>query len=773
MEYVRINNRKNFLLANIPDHVPGLPSYIYFWREQKKRCIEGFWGIDNERVNIDIRDDDPYSDIKAKGEQSWRYIPPALYFYANFGTIKKRIEGAPKSAPQRKARPDLRDIDWEFFYNWMEARGFSGFDGDNEYTCNRDVLLYEKEEIDKKELLALVNNKSNVLYKGKVKKYKEASEYLRELFKNPLGNPVYDNDPKNLFVFTARSVGKSYWAAIVNAHEIRFDGSKEYNREIQGEIAEVVIGASIKDKSKDLIDKVKMSFENFPGKYKEGSVDEIPSPLERIMTGSTAPGTNNYWRNVYKTYDQNGGNAQVQGSGSGLKHVIFTKQNPEAAVGGRNTTITIEEVGLTGDILHNIYSACESNLNPAGQKMGSALYIGTSGNLSKIQGPMRIFQNPADYNMIGFDNKWEATGRKIGWFIPAIYGYNEFRDENGNLDVERATAKWQKEHDDKKSSIDSTALDYFLMYYPMEPSHMFLSAKTNKFPLVILNKRKAEHLSNKKLLNAGLRGYFSQKGNEVTWDVLDRVYPIREYPLPKNKSSIGCVEMWEPPRQDTLGEKDRFRYIAALDPVDDDEDDTTGSSGRSLQSFFIFDLYTDRIVLEYSARTPFAADFYEQVRLALIYYNCKLLYENQKKGLYWHMDKKNSLNYLEDTPKETKDSDHIGGRDTKNIHKGVWINTFLKNRGLKLLEEYLRTQAINKVEGVCNAEIIRGIALIEELLLYSKDVENADRISSLIVLMLYREFRKLKLEKKRKKTKIKIKNDDFWTRNIKQYETFV
>lgn len=33
-------------------------------------------------------------------------------------------------------RPDLRDIEWLFFINFTIARGFSGFEGDEEFTGN-------------------------------------------------------------------------------------------------------------------------------------------------------------------------------------------------------------------------------------------------------------------------------------------------------------------------------------------------------------------------------------------------------------------------------------------------------------------------------------------------------------------------------------------------------------------------------------------------------------------------------------------------------------
>jgi len=60
-------------------------------------------------------------------------MPPKLYFYANYGTIYRNIKGAKAKLP---ARPRIRDIEWMVHYNYLEARGFSGFADDPDYSCN-------------------------------------------------------------------------------------------------------------------------------------------------------------------------------------------------------------------------------------------------------------------------------------------------------------------------------------------------------------------------------------------------------------------------------------------------------------------------------------------------------------------------------------------------------------------------------------------------------------------------------------------------------------
>ena len=104
MGFIVINNRKNFLIDKLPVMHPKSREYIEFWREHKKRCIEGFWGIDDAGVKEDVKK------IKRTVEDhkgNWRWMPPNLYFYVNFGIILHQPEDAPKTAPKKKIRPLL------------------------------------------------------------------------------------------------------------------------------------------------------------------------------------------------------------------------------------------------------------------------------------------------------------------------------------------------------------------------------------------------------------------------------------------------------------------------------------------------------------------------------------------------------------------------------------------------------------------------------------------------------------------------------------------
>lgn len=64
------------------------------------------------------------------------------------------------------------------------------------------------------------------------------------------------------------------------------------------------------------------------------------------------------------------------------------------------------------------------------------------------------------------------------------------------------------------------------------------------------------------------------------------------------------------------------RYILGADPYDNDEANT-----MSLGSIFVLDLWTDKIVAEYTGRPMYAEDYFEICRRLCIFYNGQLNYE--------------------------------------------------------------------------------------------------------------------------------------------------
>lgn len=729
-----INNRKNFLFQDHPQLHPESLNYIKYWKEIKRRVIEGYWGQDT-------------TDPNEKG--MWRFMPPQLYFYVNICYILHKEEGAAKTAPRKKVHPNLDDIDWDFMYKYIEARGFSGFKDDDVYTCCRDVDLFEKGKIPEIDIPKSAYNK-----KGKLKKYIPAREYIMQLHDKPLGLPLYDNDAKNMVLLGSRGAGKSYWVSQgCILHEIITDGAKEYTEETikYPSKVEVFVGAAIASKSSEMLEKTQMALDNLPGVWKPGTEDEVPSPLYKKMSGTLAPNNiKSPWRCEYEK--KLAGEWKKVGSGSNVKHGIWTIENPEAAAGGRYVLVVAEEFGL----MSNSVAVHMSNIPTMfiEHKFGTALYLGTGGNIEKIQQSQSIFCDPENFECLEFDDIWENTG-KIGYFIPATYSNRKFKDSNGNTKVEEAEAYYNAIREKKRKAKSGSSLDMEMMNYPLVPSEMFLNKAHNKFPLADLKQRLSELLTDEKILNASYKGHFIYgEDGKVEWKNED-IMPIREFPVRDVNNISGCWELYQMPVyvNDVIP---YGRYYFSLDPVDDDSND---DKTRSLQSCFIIDMFTDTIVAEYTGRTQFAKDFYEQVRRALIYYNARMLYENNKKGVFAYFEQKNSLYLLEDTPEILKDMDMQKLITTGNKSKGVYMNEALINWGIELYAQWLMSQAYGKAEGVTNAHVLKSVGLIRESLIWSKDI-NADRVSSIIILMILRETKIKQIESSKKNTSKPKKSQD-------------
>lgn len=351
MEFLRINNRNNFIIEEVPLINPNSRRYTSWWKEQKERCIDGYWSIDDEDIEVDISVKNP---IFPEENNNWRFIPPACYFYINFGTILVNIKGVAGS--KVKAKPNLDDIEWEFHYNLMEARGFSGFEFDEEFSCNRFLVdkLYQNDDSLKERCVDKHGNVIKHLHDNFFKKdgarktFIPCRQYIRQLFNKNMGRPTYANIPQNMMILGTRDGGKSYLSGGAIAHELTFDGVRRYDKNPEvSPIAEIVVGAAISDKSRDLMSKVKLIMDNLPGTWKPNTTAEVPAPFFKHMSGSI--GANKEWTHKYLKIV--GSDWKNFGSMSNVKHRVFTTENTEAAAGGRLVTIVIEEVGLLSNVI--------------------------------------------------------------------------------------------------------------------------------------------------------------------------------------------------------------------------------------------------------------------------------------------------------------------------------------------------------------------------------------------------------------------------------------
>ena len=217
--------------------------------------------------------------------------------------------------------------------------------------------------------------------------------------------------------------------------------------------------------------------------------------------------------------------------------------------------------------------------------------------------------------------------------------------------------------------------------------------------------------------------------------------PIRSFPHDDNKMD-GAIEFYEQPVKGDDGKPMPGRYIAGLDPYDDDASHTT-----SLGSLFVLDLMTDRIVCEYTGRPKFADEMYEIVRRVCLWYDARLNYENNKKGLFAYFSRMHCVHLLTETLDILRDQQLVKEKGYGNKACGTNATQPVNRYARARLREWLLEPAqVPSGEGdgstasVPRLYTLRCRALIQELAQWTPE-GNYDRVSAMGMLMLLREDR--------------------------------
>lgn len=393
---------------------------------------------------------------------------------------------------------------------------------------------------------------------------------------------------------------------------------------------------------------------------------------------------------------------------------------------------------------------------------------------SDFAAAQKIMYSPRAFNMYPVQNVYDKVGQgrpEFVFFFPAYINRNGCYNKDGISDVTKALLEILiNRYTVKYNSTDLNLITKTISEHPIVPQEAILRSRGNMFPVTQLTERLNELDKNPNGFDSTYIGTLVQnsKGDIEFTPTMDN--PIREFPLNDNKYT-GALEIYEMPQKDSSGKVFAGRYIMGLDPVNNDQADTL-----SLTSVFVLDLFTDRIVAEYTGRTDYADDALELVRKLCIFYNAKCLYENNIKGPYAYFSSRRCLHYLADTPEYLRDKQIIKYQGFGNTSKGVAASMPVNNYANGLIREWLIKpvtivvnedgQEVEKV--VTNMAFVRNRALLQELISYNPD-GNFDRIRALGMVMLYRgEFiDKYEGDLSRTRLQEKIEEDSYF----KQYDT--
>lgn len=552
----------------------------------------------------------------------------------------------------------------------------------------------------------------------------------------------------------SRGVGKSFTMAALAAKRFLMGESKEASKRV-----ETFIASYRKDYLND--DGILNKFES----YIDWCAENTEFPRKRLISSMN----NMHWQSGYKE------NASEAKKGS-LNEVIgvSVKDSEGKLRGKRGAFIGLEEFGSFPNLI-GLYGTLRPSMEDGDVVFGMIYCQGTAGDKdSDFAAAQKIMYSPRAFNMYPVQNVYDKVGQgrpEFVFFFPAYINRNGCYNKDGISDVTKALLEILiNRYTVKYNSTDLNLITKTISEHPIVPQEAILRSRGNMFPVTQLTERLNELDKNPNGFDSTYIGTLVQnsKGDIEFTPTMDN--PIREFPLNDNKYT-GALEIYEMPQKDSQGKVFAGRYIMGLDPVNNDQADTL-----SLTSVFVLDLFTDRIVAEYTGRTDYADDALELVRKLCIFYNAKCLYENNIKGPYAYFSSRRCLHYLADTPEYLRDKQIIKYQGFGNTSKGVAASMPVNNYANGLIREWLIkpvTIVVNEdgqdVERVVtNMSFVRNRALLQELISYNPD-GNFDRIRALGMVMLYRgEFiDKYEGDLSRTRHQEKIKEDNYF----KQYDT--
>ena len=456
---------------------------------------------------------------------------------------------------------------------------------------------------------------------------------------------------------------------------------------------------------------------------------------------------------------------------------ITSKDDESKLRGSRGVLYLLEEAGSFPRLL-NLYQVLRPSVEDGNRVFGLIYGYGTSGdNDSDFSSMQELMYNPDGYNIKGVPNVYDKEGqgrKKFTYFYPGYLNRADCYDKDGNSDVTKALLEILKDrYKVKYNSTDINAITKRIAEIPITPQEAIQRSRGNIFPITELTQRLNEIDNNPNFYDDVYVGTLVMNNSgKVDFSIKVEDKPIRDFPTKDNKVT-GALEIYEMPQK--IGDKvPNERYIASLDNYENDESGT-----MSLGSMFVLDLWTDRIVAEYTGRPMYVDDLNELARKTCIFYNARLLYENNKKNTFAYFSKMNSLHLLADTPEYLKNKQLVKSVGYGNTSKGVNATLPIKNFGFTLIRDWLLKPVITTKEEegniveytIPNLYFIKNRALIKELMLYNPAI-NVDRIMSLVQLMLYREEKMILYQGDPTKAKRiddvdYLGNDPFFNKNYK------
>ena len=552
-----------------------------------------------------------------------------------------------------------------------------------------------------------------------------------------------------------RGCGKSYSLAAIMSHNLIVGESEESKRRTI-----TVLTAYQKEYLKDDKDGTLSKFVPILSH----SVSNTPFPRLFLKQSSNEMTWQMGYKDEYGTF---------QGS---LNQVIGVSAKDDSdKLRGKRGWILYEEFGNFNGLLE-LYDVTRKSVEEGDYTYACMYLIGTANNKeSNFQSAKTLLYAPVSYNIQEIKNVYDKKGQgkdNFAFFFPAYLNRAGCFNKDGISDVVEALLQILSNRYKAKYGADPTSVLRVIAEDPITPAEAIIKVKDAYFNVQALNERAQQLDTNPRLYDDIYVGelYLDSKGEVSFRPTNDQ--PIRKYPV--DNDTRGALEIYTMPQKDKSGKVFSNRYIIGNDPVDNDV-----AESSSLYSCFVFDLFTDTIVAEYTGRNPYANDNFEITRLLCLFYNAKCLYESNKKGIFAYFESKKSTYLLAETPEYLRDKQLIKYKGMGSNAYGVNASAAINNYANSLLKDWFNKlvpivvkdeQGNENTVEVPILYTLKNRALIEEAIQFNPEI-NVDRIRAMGMVMLYRQEYIIKYgdnlneESREKISKDDVSYDPFFTRN--------
>lgn len=290
---------------------------------------------------------------------------------------------------------------------------------------------------------------------------------------------------------------------------------------------------------------------------------------------------------------------------------------------GKRGWILFEEMGSFKGLL-SLYDITRKSVEDGDYTFATMYLVGTAAeDESDFSSAKTLLYYPEAYNILSVENVYDRPKQgkpTFGYFFPSYINRAGCYNKDGVSDVVKALIEILMQRHKAKYSADPKSVLRVIAEDPITPAEAIIKVKTAFFPVTALTERLQQLDTDVHSFDDVYIGKLvMNKSGEVEFKPTSDE-PIRKYGV--ENDTPGAIEIFELPEKDRSGKVPGTRYIIGHDPVDNDQ-----AESSSLSSTFVLDLWTDKIVAEYTGRQSFAEDNFEIVRLLCLFYNAKCLYE--------------------------------------------------------------------------------------------------------------------------------------------------